>query len=254
MRPRKRFGQHFLIHEEVLDQIVSVLGINAEDFFIEIGPGKGALTKYLIPRVKHLDVIEIDRDLTAYLQQQFQQTQNLNIYNADVLHFDWQSLLSFPHRVVGNIPYNITTPLLFKLLSLTDKIIDMHFLLQKEVVERLTALPGDGHYGRLTVMAQYHAKLSQLFNVDRQSFSPPPKVESSVLRIETFKIPPFQAANFKLFADVVREAFNYRRKTIANSLRKFITVPELEQLNIDPHCRPQQITVENFVKISNILK
>ena len=254
-RPRKRFGQHFLTDESILEAIVAAIGISPSDSLIEIGPGRGALTQYLLPLVRRLDVIEIDRDLAAYLQQHYQSVDKLTIHNADVLHFDWESVLpSQPlKRIVGNLPYNITTPLLFKLFDWSSRIRDMHFLLQKEVVERLTALPGSHNYSRLTVMAQYHAQLTMLLTVDANAFTPPPRVESAFVRIVPYPAPPVQAQDLNVFAEVVREAFSHRRKTLANSLRKLITTSELESLNIDPHWRPQQITVENFVKISNIL-
>jgi len=249
---RKRFGQHFLIDQAVLEQIVMAIGIAENDCLIEIGPGRGALTHWLLPLAKQLDVIEIDRDLVNYLQRHYGHFQQLTIHNADVLHFDWGSLLtSGKRRVVGNLPYNITTPLLFKLFEWSAFIQDLHFLLQKEVVERLTAPAGSPHYSRLSVMAQYHAQLTLLFTVGPEAFSPPPRVESALVRIVPWT-PPIQAQDFTLFANVVKEAFSHRRKTIANSLRKLITIDALNRLNIDPQSRPQQITVENFVKISNM--
>lgn len=252
--PRKRFGQHFLTDETVLEHIAASIGISPTDHLIEIGPGRGALTRYLLPCVKQLIVIEIDRDLVAYLQQHYAQVKHLIIHNADVLRFDWQSLYAGqPLRIVGNLPYNITTPLLFKLFDWSALIQDMHFLLQKEVVDRLTAPVGSHNYSRLTVMAQYHAQLTALFDVGPQAFSPPPQVESAFVRIVPYSSPPAKAHDLDLFSQVVKEAFTYRRKTLANSLRKLISASTLENINIDPHWRPQQITVENFVKISNIL-
>lgn len=253
-QPRKRFGQHFLTDENILEQIIAAINITATDDLIEIGPGQGALTQYVLPRVHHLDVIEIDRDLVAYLHQHYADVATLSVHQADVLHFDWRQLLAGrKQRIIGNLPYNITTPLLFKLFDFSTRIEDMHFLLQKEVVERLTAPVGDSAYGRLTVMAQYHAELTALFSVPAAAFSPPPRVESAFIRIIPYAKPPIPATDLAVFSTVVKEAFTYRRKTLANSLRKLVTPAALEQLNIDPHWRPQQITVENFVKISNIL-
>ncbi len=252
-RPRKRFGQHFLTDQTVLEQIAEAIGLAPDDSLIEIGPGKGALTQFLLPRVKHLDAIEIDRDLAAYLETKYAKADNLTIYNADVLHFDWQTLLAQSQRIVGNLPYNITSVLLFKLFAWSSQIKDMHFLLQKEVVERLVAAPGNHHYGRLSVMAQYHCAITLLFTVDAHAFSPPPRVQSAFARFVPHAIPPFKAQDFNLFTALVKEAFCYRRKTLANSLHKFITASALESLNIDPRWRAEQITVENFVKISNIL-
>lgn len=253
-QPRKRFGQHFLTDSSVLEEIVTAIGLSPNDALIEIGPGRGQLTQYLLPQVKTLAVIEIDRDLVAYLQERYARVEKLTIYSADVLHFDWTALQSAKRwRIVGNLPYNITTPLLFKLFEQSAQIQDMHFLLQKEVVERLSA-PVDSHnYSRLTVMAQYHAQITSLFTVNPEAFSPPPRVDSAFVRIEPYLSPPFKAQNLNLFAQVVKEAFTYRRKTLGNSLRKLVTTDCLKRLNIDPQWRPQQITVENFVKISNML-
>jgi 16S rRNA (adenine1518-N6/adenine1519-N6)-dimethyltransferase len=251
-RVRKRFGQHFLTDEGVLERIAAAIGIEASDAMVEIGPGQGALTQYLLPLVKHLDVIEIDRDLVAWLKQQYKEEPRLTIHQADVLQFDWQTLFTAsPKRIVGNLPYNITTPLLFQLLGYGAKIRDMHFLLQKEVVDRLTADVGSPEYGRLTVMAQYYAQLTPLFTVSADSFSPPPQVESAFIRITPYPQLPYLAKDLTVFQQVVKEAFNYRRKTLSNSLRKFLTEETLRRLDIDPQWRPQQITVENFVKISN---
>ncbi len=254
-RPRKRFGQHFLTDDLVLANMVSTIAPKKTEYMVEIGPGQGQLTKFLINAVKHLDVVEIDRDLAAGLQSHFGTLANLTIYNEDILKFDWQRL-NHPAklRIVGNLPYNITTPLLFQLLILPNPIQDFHFLLQKEVVERLTAAVGSHNYSRLTVMAQYFAELSEIFVVPATAFSPPPKVESAFIRIIPYATPPFPARDFKKFSLLVKEAFTYRRKTLANSLRQLVTTNELETLEIDPICRPQQLTVENFVKISNIIR
>ncbi len=255
IRSRKRFGQHFLTDETVLEQLVAAIGISPQDHFIEIGPGRGALTQYLVALANQVDAIEIDRDLCDYLKTQFHDVKNLNIYNQDVLKFNWSTLVKSKsnQRLVGNLPYNITTPLLFKLFKLNQYVKDMHFLLQKEVVDRLTAPAGSTEYSRLTVMAQYYAQLTPILYVDADAFTPPPKVQSAFLRIVPYSELPYQALDLTMFEEIVREAFTHRRKTLANSLRKYFTSVQLEQLNIDPACRPQQVTVENFVKISNIL-
>lgn len=252
--PRKRFGQHFLTDQAILHDIISAIQIEKNDDMVEIGPGKGILTQQLINCApKHLDIIEIDRDLAAFLQEKFSSIHFLTIHNKNILEFDWQPLLAEHQwiRIVGNLPYNITTPLLFQLFELGRQVQDMHFLLQKEVVERLTAPVGSHNYSRLSVMAQYFANLESLFNVSHTAFSPPPKVESAFIRIIPFKTPPFPAKDLTLFSAIVKEAFTYRRKTLANSLHRLVPVNILTSLNIDPHLRPQQLTVENFVKISN---
>ncbi len=254
MHPRKRFGQHFLIDHSILERIISSIDISSRDYLVEIGPGKGILTQQLLSlSPRHLDVIEIDRDLVELLKQKFIATKNLNIYSGDVLKFDWQKLCAThsPLRIIGNLPYNITTPLLFELFDLGSEVQDMHFLLQKEVVQRLTAPVGSHNYSRLTVMAQYFSQLTSLFEVSGQAFSPPPKVESAFIRIVPFSTPPFLAKDYNIFAKVVKEAFTYRRKTLANSLRQLVSGETLALLDIDPGLRPQQLTVENFVKISD---
>ncbi|MBS0352075.1 MAG: 16S rRNA (adenine(1518)-N(6)/adenine(1519)-N(6))-dimethyltransferase RsmA [Proteobacteria bacterium] len=248
---RKRFGQHFLVNETVLEKITAAIGLSTTDHVVEIGPGKGALTQYLLPLVNHLTVIEIDHDLAGYLRSRFENIVNFTLYNTDVLHFDWSATFTTRQRLVGNLPYNITSVLLFQLFEFTELIQDMHFLLQKEVVDRLTAAPGSSNYSRLSVMAQYHANICSLFEVEASCFDPPPRVESAFARFDLHATPPYPAKNFALFAKIVKEAFCYRRKTLANSLSHFINAQQLEQLGIDPHWRPQQISVENFVKISN---
>ncbi len=251
---RKRFGQHFLIDKRVLEQIVAAISPYPEDKIVEIGPGKGALTQYILPKVNQLDAIEIDRDLVAFLEKHFA-TAKLTLFQGDVLQFDWQVLLNKDTvlRIVGNLPYEITTPLLFRLFALGSQIKDMHFLLQKEVVERLTAPVDSSNYSRLSVMAQYHAELTALFDVSAEAFYPPPRIRSEFIRIVPYSTPPYLAQDFNIFSQVVKEAFSYRRKTLANSLRKILPAESLASLDIDPKLRPQQITVENFVKISNML-
>lgn len=251
MSARKRFGQHFLTDVTVLEKIIAAIGIHPTDHFVEIGPGRGVLTSLLLAKVGRLDAIEIDRDLVALLKQRFGASPHFTLHEGDILHFDWQPLLKNTSlRLVGNLPYNITTPLLFQLFTLSH-VQDMHFLLQKEVVTRLTAPAGSTHYGRLTVMAQYFAQLTSLFDVSSSAFSPPPRVESAFIRIEPYAVLPAPAKDFTVFSSIVKEAFSYRRKILANSLRKFISAHALEGLGIHPHQRPQEITVENFVKISD---
>jgi 16S rRNA (adenine1518-N6/adenine1519-N6)-dimethyltransferase len=253
--PRKRFGQHFLVDDRVLAEIVAAIAPQKEDYLIEIGPGQGQLTQLLVNQVQRLDVIEIDRDLVAALQEQFHSFPQLTIYNQDILKFNWGQLtLPKPLRIVGNLPYKITTPLLFQILTLPNPIQDCHFLLQKEVVDRLTAPVGSHNYSRLTVMSHYFADLAEIFTVPSKAFFPAPKVESAFIRITPHPIPPYVASHFENFSRVVKEAFTYRRKTLANSLRHLTSAEDLKALNIDPQLRPQQITVENFVKISNIIR
>jgi 16S rRNA (adenine1518-N6/adenine1519-N6)-dimethyltransferase len=251
---KKRFGQNFLNDSGVLQQITSAIYPQLSEYLVEIGPGQGALTELLISEVKELDVIEIDRDLIEQLKEKFAACEQLTIHSSDVLKFDFNCYKGSPAkvRVIGNLPYNISTPLLFKLFNHLEAIKDMHFMLQKEVVERLTATCGDHHYGRLSIMTQYYCDTEYLFNVSPNAFTPPPKVDSAFVRL-TPKAPKLVAKSIDSLSTVVREAFTYRRKTLSNSLKKLITAEQLSRLDIDPKKRPQQLTVEDFVKISNIL-
>lgn len=250
---RKRFGQHFLQDPQTLQDIALAIAPNETDHMIEIGPGRGALTELLLPVVKQLDVIEIDRDLVTHLKQAYDNKKNLNIHEADVLSFDFNTLTKDRHslRIVGNLPYNISTPILFKLFSSLEIIQDMHFMLQKEVVERLTAKVGSRDYGRLSVMSQYFCENIKLFSIEPSAFSPPPKVDSAFIRMIPRRSLQPLANDLKTFSNVVREAFNYRRKTLSNCLKKIISNDDLIRLGIDPKKRPQELTVEDFVKISN---
>ncbi len=220
---------------------------------LEIGPGLGALTKPILPLLDHLQVIEIDRDVINHLA--FIGGDKLTIYNVDALRVDLSEITdaSLPLRVIGNLPYNISTPLIFHLLETTPQIKDMHFMLQKEVVDRIAAAPDGKNYGRLTVMVQFRCEAEFLFFVGPESFSPPPKVDSAVIKLTPWKEKPFVADDEKLFAQVVNQAFSQRRKTLRNTLKKMIDASELIALDIDPTARAETLSVEQFVKISNRL-
>jgi 16S rRNA (adenine1518-N6/adenine1519-N6)-dimethyltransferase len=252
---RKRFGQHFLVDQNILRKIISAISPKQNEHFLEIGPGTAALTEHLLPHVGQLDLVEIDRDLAALLEQQYQQDPRVHIYCADALFFDLSRIASKQHpiRVAGNLPYNISTPLIFKLLEQRELVKDMHFLLQKEVVDRLTAKLHSADYSRLSVMAQYYCDCTALFRVSAQSFNPPPQVESAVVRLVPFVTQPFLAENERIFAKIVKEAFTYRRKTLANALKSMVKKEVLQQAGIDPSLRPQDLTVEEYVRISNQL-
>lgn len=250
---RKRFGQHFLADENILRKMVAVMNIQATDHFVEIGPGQAALTKYLLPLLEKLEVIEIDRDLVQELREKYATNSHLIIHESDVLKFNWQSLIEREHkiRVTGNLPYNISTPLLFLLFDYLSDIQDMHFLLQKEVVNRMTAPINSTDYSRLTVMTHYYCETQDLFDVRPGAFHPPPKVMSAYIRLIPHRTRPCVAEDIGHLSAIVKEAFTYRRKTIHNALKKYVTAQQLELLGIDPQSRPQNLSVADYVKISN---
>lgn len=249
--PRKRFGQNFLRDNTVVDQIIRVIAPKKDDLIVEIGPGEGVLTKPLLQSCGRLEAIEIDRDLAGSLELKFR-SNNFCLHNADALRFDFRSLYTDrPLRLVGNLPYNITTPLLFHLFEQSDLITDLHFMLQKEVVDRLIANPGTSNYGRLSIMAQYYCQAHKLFEVSPESFYPPPKVTSAVIRLIPNSKPPIDA-NPKHLSRVVTEAFSQRRKTLRNSIGRFFTEEELKNIDIDPKRRAETLDLEEFSRIANL--
>lgn len=255
-KARKRFGQNFLKDDHVIDRIVQSIGIQSEDKLVEIGPGQGALTREILPLVNNLEVIELDRDLILGLELLKSSYPGLNIHNADAMRFDFNQLTtsSAPLRVIGNLPYNISTPLIFNLLDHANIIKDMHFMLQKEVVERMAATPGGGQSGRLTIMVQYRCKVEKLFIVPPESFDPQPKVESAIVRLTPYAELPFVAKNEKTLATLVTQAFSQRRKTLRNCLRTLLDVEKIESIGIDPKRRPETLSVEEFVNLANLLE
>lgn len=252
-RPRKRFGQNFLQDQAVLAQMVDAINPRPNQHLVEIGPGQGALTQHIEPICPQLDLIEIDRDLVEHLQQHYANHKTLQIHQADVLSFDFNQLIKNGQklRIVGNLPYNISTPLIFHLFTQISSIEDMHFLLQREIVARITSAVGDSNYGRLSIMVQYFCQPEGLFDVEASAFYPPPKVQSTFIRLIPHKKTSVIAEDFTLFSHVVKQAFSQRRKTVANSLKPFISAQQLNALNIDPKFRPQQLSIEQFVRISN---
>jgi len=249
-RPRKRFGQHFLHDQNVIARIIDAINPQADDQLVEIGPGRGALTLPLLDTVKQLDVIEIDRDLIAWWQQQGKS--NLTIHAVDALKVDYCALQRRPAhrlRIVGNLPYNISTPILFHLLRYRQCIADMHFMLQKEVVDRMGAGPGTKDYGRLSVMLQFYCNVEPLFDVRPGSFMPPPKVDSSVVRLIPHAQLP-EGIDETLLQQLVSQAFSQRRKTLRNSLKKWFSSEQLLALGIDPLERPEQLSVVTFIKLA----
>jgi 16S rRNA (adenine1518-N6/adenine1519-N6)-dimethyltransferase len=247
--PRKRFGQHFLTDQAVIAEIVAAIRPLEGDAMVEIGPGLGALTAPLCARLRHLHAIEIDRDIAARLRAAYPPAR-LSVHQGDVLEFDF-STLPPDLRVVGNLPYNISTPLLFHLARFAARIRDMHFMLQREVVERMVAQPGGADYGRLSVTLQYRFDMERLLEVGPGAFSPPPQVESAVVRMVPRK--QLAAASESDLEQVVRRAFSQRRKTLRNSLSGLLSAGDYAALGIDPGLRAQNLALSDFVAISNYL-
>ncbi|TDG11622.1 16S rRNA (adenine(1518)-N(6)/adenine(1519)-N(6))-dimethyltransferase RsmA [Seongchinamella unica] len=251
--PRKRFGQNFLVDQGVIDRIANAIGIQEGEHLVEIGPGQGALTERLAPTGCRLDVIELDRDLVAGLLAAFSIYPGFKLHSADALKFDFSSLAEDgrPLRVVGNLPYNISTPLIFKLLENAAIIQDMHFMLQLEVVERLAAQPGGKAWGRLGIMAQYHCQVEHLFDVPPAAFNPPPKVQSAIVRLTPWRASPWSQCEESELRKVVQAAFAQRRKTLRNNLKGLIDGAALEALGIDPGCRAETLQLSQFIEIAN---
>ena len=251
-RTRKRFGQHFLHDRNLVDRMIRTLGLQQGDTLVEIGPGRGALTYPLLEEIPHLHVVELDRDLIALLRQE-NTPDRLTIHESDALKFDFRTLkpADKPLRVIGNLPYNISTPLIFHLLDQSDAISDMTFMLQKEVVDRLTASPGTRDWGRLSIMVQYHCQADYLFFVPPGAFSPPPKVDSAVVHLTALPEPRFPA-DPAVLSRVVAAAFNQRRKMLRAALKGLAPDIErhLEAAGIPPTERAEQVDLERFCALA----
>lgn len=253
-RARKRFGQNFLVDDRIINAIVRAVGPQESDNLVEIGPGQGAITGELLHACPKLNVIELDRDLVPVLLAQYAKYRDFKIHQNDALKFDFNQLCGpdkSPLRVVGNLPYNISTPLIFHLLSHQHIIRDMHFMLQKEVVERLVAGPGDKNYGRLSIMVQYHCQAENLFEVPPESFRPAPKVDSAIVRLTPHKERPFVAKCPKKLESLVRTAFSQRRKTLRNALKTLLPDINQDTMSIDLSKRAENISLEEYVNLSN---
>ncbi|MFV1973173.1 MAG: 16S rRNA (adenine(1518)-N(6)/adenine(1519)-N(6))-dimethyltransferase RsmA, partial [Thiohalobacterales bacterium] len=246
------FGQHFLHDPVIIDRIVTAITPQADDTLVEIGPGEGAITLPLLRAAGRLQVVELDRDLIGPLQQMAGDTGELTVHNADALRFDFSKLATAGSlRVVGNLPYNISTPLLFHLLEQSHCISDMHFMLQKEVVDRLAAAPGSGQYGRLSVMIQYRCEVTPLFSIGAGAFRPPPRVESAFVRLLPYQTPPVAVQDEAILAAVVRQAFSQRRKTLRNVLRDMVDTEAMQALGIDPALRAEMLGIREFALLAN---
>ncbi len=253
--PRKRFGQNFLHDQNVINKIVAAINPHPGDNLVEIGPGHGALTCKLLPLTESMHAVELDRDLIPLLEAQCQLIGELTIHSSDVLRFDFSSLYQEgqPLRIVGNLPYNISTPLIFHLLDNAELIQDMHFMLQKEVVERMAAPPNSREYGRLSVMVQRFCRVERLLTIGPGAFNPPPKVDSSVVRLTPWESPPVTITDEARFAEIVSAAFSQRRKTLRNSLKSIVSAEQFESVGIDPVRRAETLSLEEFAKLSGQL-
>ncbi len=249
---RKRFGQHFLTSSDTIEQIVSAIAPRDGETIVEIGPGQAALTAPLAVSATTLHAIEFDRDLIAKLKRQFQDWQNVVIHEADALRFDFSSLGN-ELRVVGNLPYNISTPLLFHLLAFKKNVTDMHFMLQKEVVDRISAAPGNKIYGRLTIMLGCQLEVVPIFDVPPDAFTPPPKVMSSVVRMRPLPDGHFDVQDANKLEQIVKQAFSMRRKTLRNALQGLAEAADIEAAGLEPGNRPEQIPVDGWIRLANRL-
>jgi len=260
--PRKRFGQNFLRDDAVINAIARAIAPQADEHLVEIGPGEGALTQSLVTSQCQLDAIELDRDLHTHLLAAFSIYPHFKLHSADALKFDFGSLLSSENtateiaagklRVVGNLPYNISTPLIFKLLDNASIIADMHFMLQREVVERLAASPGSKDWGRLGIMAQYQCEVTHLFDVPPDAFFPPPKVQSAIVRLAPRVDNPYPPCELESLRLVVRSAFAQRRKTLRNNFKDIFDDQQLQGLEIDPAARAETLALTDFVALANL--
>jgi 16S rRNA (adenine1518-N6/adenine1519-N6)-dimethyltransferase len=248
MAVRKRFGQHFLHDPSVIRRIVDAVAPSSGERVVEVGPGRGALTWSLLARAKQLDVIEIDRDLAHSLAADPRAQAHLRVHLENVLDTDFLRLRADgpPLRIVGNLPYNISTPLLFRLLGQRAAIADMHFMLQREVVERMAAAPGGKDYGRLTVMLAAHAEVQALFEVGPGAFHPKPKVWSAIVRLRPSAEPRFDIGDDGALRTLVTAAFSHRRKTLRNGLKGLLTAEDIETCGIDPQLRPETLAPAQF--------
>ncbi len=248
-RARKRFGQHFLVDPGVVDAILRAIAAASSDTIVEIGPGLGALTESLARSAGQLHLVELDRDLAAALRTRWQDVDHVTVHEADALDFDYTAL-GDSLRVVGNLPYNISTPLLFHLLEQRSAITDMHFMLQKEVVDRIAAEPGSKAYGRLSVMLQAHLVAEALFDVPPEAFDPPPAVTSAVLRLYARPPGDERPADDALLSALLAKAFGQRRKTLRNSLRGEADADDLAACGIDPGDRAEAVSVDAWIRLA----
>ena len=259
-RARKRFGQNFLHDQNIIHRIVRAIRPQKNDTLLEIGPGQGAITSELLASGCELHALELDRDLVEILTRKFSDRSNFHLRQGDALKLDIRALIESAKlppatqlRVVGNLPYNISTPLIFHLLAQSARIIDMHFMLQKEVVERLAALPNNKEYGRLGIMTQYFCRIEPIIDVPPGAFSPQPKVQSAVVRLTPYPALPHPAKSVENLQQVVRAAFNQRRKTLRNALQTLLDADDIGACDIDPGARPETLSLPQYVALADAL-
>jgi 16S rRNA (adenine1518-N6/adenine1519-N6)-dimethyltransferase len=254
-KARKRFGQNFLHDSGVIERIIRAINPKPDDALVEIGPGLGALTEEMLAVNGRLQVVELDRDLIPVLRTKFFNYPDFRIHEADALKFDFGQLVENGQRIriIGNLPYNISTPLIFHLLGHSGVVEDMHFMLQKEVVQRLAAMPGDNNYGRLGIMAQYFCRVQPLFEVGPGAFKPAPKVDSAIVRMVPHETLPHPAKDYRLLQAVVRTAFSARRKTLRKGLAGMVTVEQLNRVGINDGLRPENLALADYVAIADLL-
>ncbi len=250
-KAKKHFGQNFLVDQQIIADIIGAIRPEPEDNMVEIGPGLGALTRPLLKRLNRLHVVEIDRDIIARLQTDYPQDK-IVIHAGDALEFDFATL-PVPLRIVGNLPYNISSPLLFHFAGYAGRITDMHFMLQNEVVERMVAEHSTPEYGRLSVMLQYRFHMEKLLDVPPESFRPAPKVDSAIVRMIPLAAGEIMVRNEKLYAAVVSAAFGQRRKTLRNTLRGHLDEADFERLGVNPQLRAENLAVADFISVANYL-
>jgi len=254
-KARKRFGQNFLTDTLVIKRIADSIAPRPDQVLIEIGPGQAALTSVLAESGAELHLVELDRDLAAGLESRFRNYPRIHLHIRDALKTDFSEISGGrPFRLVGNLPYNISTPLLFHVLKWNKLIVDMHFMLQQEVVKRMAAGPGSKAWGRLSVMCQYRCQVVSLFQVHPESFTPVPKVQSAVVRLIPHAEPPVAIDSIGAFEQVVSQIFSMRRKTLRNSLRGLLDASQIESVGVDPGLRPEAISLRQFAELSRLVK
>lgn len=253
-KARKRFGQNFLTDQSLIQRIINTINPVAGELILEIGPGQAALSLPLSESDAELHLLEIDRDLAGNLQAMFNSIGGATVHTGDALQTDFSEILGGrPFRLVGNLPYNISTPLLFHVLQWNELVIDMHFMLQHEVVKRMAAQPGGKAWGRLSVMCQYYCAVIPLFDVPPEAFSPAPKVQSQFVKLVPHDRPPVQIDSMSVFQRLVTQAFSMRRKTLRNNLKGLLESDKIESVGIDPGVRPETLTLEQFADLSKLL-